>query len=260
MEFPVMILGIHPHFVFEALGYLVSMLVMLWASSKGKDPLDPEQRHPLIVAGLLGAIIGAKILAWAQHPQTTILIVTNEPALLLGGKTIVGGLLGGMAGIELAKKAMGITKRTGDVLVMPLLLGMTLGRIGCFLSGLEDATYGIETSLPWGIDLGDGISRHPTALYEIIAIWCIYFGIQYRVNSSIVPSGWQFRTFLMSYLFWRIFVDWIKPADWELIFLSPIQIACILGLTWYMILGVLTEEEWATAHSSSHDAHSVGED
>ena len=165
-----------------------------------------------------------------------------------------------MAGIELAKKAMGITKRTGDVLVMPLLLGMTLGRIGCFLSGLEDATYGIETSLPWGIDLGDGISRHPTALYEIIAIWCIYFGIQYRVNSSIVPSGWQFRTFLMSYLFWRIFVDWIKPADWELIFLSPIQIACILGLTWYMILGVLTEEEWATAHSSSHVAHSVGED
>ncbi|MEC9090607.1 MAG: prolipoprotein diacylglyceryl transferase family protein, partial [Candidatus Thermoplasmatota archaeon] len=207
-----------------------------------------------------GAIIGAKILAWVQHPQTTILIATNEPALLLGGKTIVGGLLGGMAGIELAKKAMGITKRTGDVLVMPLLLGMTLGRIGCFLSGLEDATYGIETSLPWGIDLGDGVSRHPTALYEIVAIWLIYFGIQYRSNTSIVPSGWQFRTFLMSYLVWRIFVDWIKPADWELIFLSPIQIACILGLTWYMTLGVLTEDEWATAHSSSHEAHSVVEE
>ena len=249
MDFPVMILGIHPHLLFEGLGYLAGMLAMLWASSKGKDTIDPEQRHPLIVAGLLGAMLGAKILAWAQHPQTTLLIATDEPALLLGGKTIVGGLLGGMAGIELAKRAMGITKRTGDVLVLPLILGMTLGRIGCFLTGLDDSTYGIETSLFWGIDLGDGISRHPTALYEIVALWSIYFGIKYRVKLSFVPSGWQFRTFLMSYLVWRLLVDWIKPTDWELLFFSPIQLACILGLSWYLTLGVLSEEEWATGHS-----------
>ncbi len=151
MQFPVWIsLGsasLHPHFFFEVLGYLIGISLTIWISSSGRDTVSPEQRHPLIVAGLVGALIGAKILAWAQHPQTTILAITEEPVLLFGGKTIVGGLLGGMAGIELAKKALGIEQRTGDALVIPLAVGMSLGRLGCFLSGLDDGTYGIETSL-----------------------------------------------------------------------------------------------------------------
>ncbi len=251
MDFPVIILGLHPHLLFEGLGYIVGLTATIWASSSGRDTIDPQQRHPLILAGLLGALLGAKILAWAQHPQTTLLIATEEPAFLLGGKTVVGGLLGGMAGIELAKKAMGITERTGDVLVLPLILGMSIGRVGCFLTGLDDSTYGIETGLPWGVDLGDGVSRHPTALYEIIALWITYAWIRYMSRTRIVPPGWQFRAFLMSYLAWRLLVDWIKPADWQLLYLSPIQIACLFGLTWYLTLGVLTEDEWAAAHSSS---------
>ena len=248
MQFPVLIsLGsaaIHPHLFFEVLGYLTGISLTIWISSTGRDTVSPKQRHPLILAGLVGALIGAKILAWAQHPQTTILAVTEEPVLLFGGKTIVGGLLGGMAGIELAKKTLGIEQRTGDALVVPLAVGMSLGRIGCFLSGLDDGTYGIETSLPWGVDFGDGVYRHPTQLYEIVAIWAVVLGIRYRSDKSPVPSGWSFRAYLMSYLVWRLMVDWIKPADWELLFLSPIQIACVLGLVWYLTLGVMSEEEW----------------
>jgi len=238
--------SIHPHLLFEVLGYLAGISLTIWVSSTGRDSVRPEQRHPLIVAGLIGALIGAKILAWAQHPQTTLLAVTDEPVLLFGGKTIVGGLLGGMAGIELAKKMLGIEKRTGDALVFPIAVGMSLGRVGCFLSGLEDGTYGIATSLPWGVDFGDGVFRHPTQLYEIIAIWAIVLGIKYRSEREKVPSGWCFRTYLMSYLLWRLLVDWVKPTDWELLFLSPIQIACVLGLVWYLTLGVLSEEEWVT--------------
>ena len=237
--------SIHPHLLFEVLGYLAGISLTIWVSSTGRDSVSPGQRHPLIVAGLIGALIGAKILAWAQHPQTTLLAVTDEPVLLFGGKTIVGGLLGGMAGIELAKKALGIEKRTGDALVIPLAVGMSLGRVGCFLSGLEDGTYGVATSLPWGVDFGDGVFRHPTQLYEIIAIWAIVLGIKYRSEREKVPSGWCFRAYLMSYLLWRLLVDWIKPTDWELLFLSPIQIACVLGLVWYLTLGVMSEEEWA---------------
>jgi hypothetical protein len=36
--------------------------------------------------------------------------------------------------------------------------------VGCFLTGLSDRTYGTPTPLPWGIDFGDGIPRHPPAL------------------------------------------------------------------------------------------------
>ena len=251
MEFPVMVLGIHPHLLFEVLGYIGGLATTVWISSSREDTVEPEQRHALIVAGLFGALLGAKLLAWAQHPQATFLAATEEPAFLLGGKTIVGGLLGGMAAIELAKKAMGITKRTGDAMVLPLVVGMSIGRIGCFLTGLEVSTFGIETGLPWGIDLGDGVSRHPTALYEILALWAIYFSIRHYSITNIVPSGWEFRSFLMSYLAWRLLVDWIKPADWELVFFSPIQIACVMGLSWYVTFGVMTDDEWAMAGDSS---------
>ncbi len=241
------VVSVHPHIFFEFLGYLAGISVTLWVSESGRDSIPPEQRHPLIVAGLLGALVGAKLLAWAQHPQTTMLALTEGPAILFGGKTIVGGLLGGMTGIELAKKSMGIESRTGDPLVLPLAVGMSIGRLGCFFSGLDDATYGVATSLPVGVDFGDGVSRHPTQLYEIFAIWGIYFLAKYRSELDPVPQGWRFRSFLMGYLVWRLLVDWIKPTEWEIAFLSPIQIACVLGLVWYLTLGKITEEEWGVA-------------
>ena len=93
-----------------------------------------------------------------------------QPRLLLGGKTIVGGLVGGLIAVESVKRLRGIRVATGDLLALPLVLGIAIGRIGCFLSGLEDQSYGIATGLPWGVDFGDGIARHPTQLYEIVVL------------------------------------------------------------------------------------------
>jgi len=47
-----------------------------------------------------------------------------------------------------------------------LVMGIAIGRVGCFLTGLPDHTYGVHSSLPWAVDFGDG-PRHPTQLYEI---------------------------------------------------------------------------------------------
>ena len=42
---------------------------------------------------------------------------------------------------------------------------MTVGRVGCLLSG---CCFGKPTTLPWGIDFGDGIARHPTQISELL--------------------------------------------------------------------------------------------
>mgnify|MGYP006081985383 CR=1 FL=1 len=251
MNFPFWIeigtISIHPHLFFEILGYLFGISATVFASSAGKDTVEQEERYFLIVAGFTGALIGAKILAWAQHPQTTMVGFTDEPTILFGGKTIVGGLLGGMTSIELCKQYLGIEQRTGDPLIIPLSIGITFGRIGCFLTGLDDGTYGSATSLPWGVDFGDSIYRHPTQIYEIVFIWSLFLCINFWTKNNPVPSGWKFRTYLMGYLFWRLIVDSIKPADWEIMYLSPIQIACIVGLIWYLTRGIITEEEYHSA-------------
>src|SRR5260221_11390397 len=73
----------------------------------------------------------------------------------MSGKTIVGALIGGLIAVELAKHILGIKQRTGDLFAVPLCLGIAIGRIGCFLTGLEDHTSGVATSLPWGVNFGD---------------------------------------------------------------------------------------------------------
>jgi len=75
----------------------------------------------------------------------------------MGGKTIVGALIFGLLTVEFVKRYIGLNQSTGDLYAIPLSLGIAIGRIGCFLTGLSDNTYGIPTSLPWGINFGDGI-------------------------------------------------------------------------------------------------------
>ena len=236
MEFPVYIMGLHPHIFFESLGWIAAVFTMVVVRRRIGDPLSDEKRVQVALAALFGALVGARILAWVEHPQTTLEGFSDSPALLIGGKTVVGGLLGGMMGVEAAKKLLGIESRTGDQWVLPLAVGMSIGRLGCFFSGLDDATYGYSTSLPWGVDFGDGYSRHPTQLYEMVFIWAMIFWIYSRQN---LPQGGAFRSYMVGYLWWRLIIDWLKPVDAPVLTLSAIQIACIAGLFWYHRYGVI---------------------
>jgi prolipoprotein diacylglyceryltransferase len=112
---------------------------------------------------------------------------------------------------------------------MPLILGMAIGRIGCFVSGLADHTYGIATSLPWGVDLGDGILRHPVQLYEVLFLAMIAAAIR----GMRLPEGGQFRLFLILYCGWRLAVDFLKPGA-PILGLTTIQWACAAALVWYL--------------------------
>lgn len=75
---------------------------------------------------------------------------------------------------SLQKKMIGEKKSSGDLFVYPMLLALIIGRIGCFSMGVYEETYGIKTDLPWAMNLGDGIPRHPVTLYEIIFLLCFW--------------------------------------------------------------------------------------
>src|SRR5262249_61628170 len=67
-------------------------------------------------------------------------------------------------------------------------VGVAVGRIGCYLSGLSDFTYGTPTTLPWGHDFGDGVMRHPVQLYEsaAMAAFALYYVIRVRRRDRFV--------------------------------------------------------------------------
>lgn len=86
------------------------------------------------------------------------------------GRSIVGGLIGAIALVELYKMRNGIRGSTGAILAVPFAVALTIGRVGCFQAGLEDFTYGVPSDLPWAVDFGDGVGRHPVQLYESLTM------------------------------------------------------------------------------------------
>ncbi|OZC02332.1 prolipoprotein diacylglyceryl transferase [Rubricoccus marinus] len=198
---------------------------------------EPTRWRILVGAGL-GALIGSRALAALEHPGLFDGASGVQVALLVfGTKTIVGGLLGGLVGVEIAKRAMGERRRSGDAFVFPLVAAIAVGRVGCFLAGVDDGTAGVPTDLPWGMDQGDGIPRHPTALYEILvllALGAALLGVQRR-QRPLAP-GVLFALFLSGYLAWRLGAEFVKPVAPLAMGLSAIQWACVAGLLHYLRL------------------------
>ena len=226
-------LRIHPHWVFEALAYLVAFRVYLAVRTRRGDAIPEPTRWTAIAAAAAGAALGSKLLFLFENPAET-LQHWHDLAFLMGGKTIVGGLIGGLIAVELVKSRIGERRSTGDLFVFPLIVGIAIGRIGCFLTGLADHTYGTATSLPWGIDFGDGIRRHPTQLYEIAFLLLLAVVLQ-SVHSRLTESGDLFKLFMVAYLGWRFAIGFIQP-ELPLAGLSAIQWACLATLTYYAIV------------------------
>ena len=218
---------IHPHPVFESLGYTAALRLLLWQVKT--DTIPFTQRSAVMVGGIVGALVGAKGLVLLQHLDLLWAHWQQWLLLLLQGKTVVGALLGGLLGVEVTKRWLGLTQSTGDVFVYPLLIGTAIGRIGCFLTGLSDRTYGTATTLSWGVDFGDGISRHPTQLYEI-AFLVVLAGMIWLRSRYPYRSGDLFQLYFAAYLGFRFLIDFLKPDFHPFLGLSAVQFACLLGL------------------------------
>ncbi len=128
------------------------------------------------------------------------------------GHSIAGAIAGGTVAVEIYKLATGIRVSTGGQFVAPLAIGIAVGRLGCFFAGLPDFTYGTPTNLPWGVDFGDGIARHPVQLYESLSMLiflAVYLNRISRGSPLFIRQG--FYLFVGWYAFQRFFWEFLKP-------------------------------------------------
>jgi len=223
-------LDVHPHWIFESVAYTAGFYLYRRLRREHGDVIDSRARWWVIIAAMIGGFAGSRVLSAFEDP---VFLADHwlQPRLLLGGKTIVGGLVGGLIAVESVKRLRGLRVATGDLLALPLVLGIAIGRIGCFLSGLEDQSYGIATGLPWGVDFGDGIARHPTQLYEVVVLSGL--GAMLIIRAGMTASvGDRFKLFMVVYLGFRLLVEFIKPVV-RLGGLSAIQWVCLALVAYY---------------------------
>jgi len=210
--------GIPPHLTFEALAVVVG-LVLVWRRRHG-----PRSPLPVTVMALVGAVLGARGLGLLVDPAETWSLRHQ-----LGGwmqqKTVVGGILGGWLAVELTKHRLGITRSTADRFTDPLLVSMAVGRLGCFFSGVTDRTHGIPSTLPWAMDLGDGVLRHPLALYEVAVLALL--AVVTRLPGIDTPLRW--RVFVLGYMSWRFISAPLAPPAAVIGPLTTLQLAALVG-------------------------------
>ena len=106
----------------------------------------------------------------------------------------------------------GIRGSTGLPFIAPLALGIAIGRLGCFFAGLLDYTYGIAATVPWAVDFGDGIPRHPVQLYESLAMLAFlgfWLWALLTHNRPVIRNG--FYLFVAWYALQRFAWEFLKP-------------------------------------------------
>ncbi|MEZ4104020.1 MAG: prolipoprotein diacylglyceryl transferase [Candidatus Paceibacterota bacterium] len=225
------------HQITELLATLVG--VHLYLKSKEKDTLNDEQRLYVIIGALIGALFFSRLIADLENPE----LFFNPSNILyyFTNKTIIGGIAGGIIGIEITKKIFGIRAWTGNRALAPLIVAIIIGRIGCFVAGVQDGTVGGPCNYFWCLEQGDDVLRHPNSLYEITFLSLFLFSYFYilRLKDSVVRKilvepGVAFRIFIIMYFSLRFSIEFLKDINPLVLGLNSIQVICLIFVVWYI--------------------------
>ncbi|HNE28787.1 MAG TPA: prolipoprotein diacylglyceryl transferase [Saprospiraceae bacterium] len=221
---------INAHLIFEMLAYTAGYQAYVRLRRRSADRISDEHRNWILLGAAAGAFLGSHVLGVLERPEE---LYPFGFAYFMANKTVLGGFLGGLTGVEVTKKLLGVRASSGDLMTFPILLALAIGRVGCHFAGLADGTQGLPSALPWAVDFGDGIPRHPVNLYEILLLAGIALLLRRLEKNGPLADGLRFKIFLILYLAWRFAAEWLKPAWFFPFGLSSIQLAALAGLAYY---------------------------
>ena len=223
--------NINIHLILEYAAFFIAFRYYVYLRKNVKDVISSTNRLSIILGAAIGALIGSRLVGLLENPLAEF---SQENLIqLLNTKTIMGGLFGGLLGVEIAKKSIGERSSSGDLFVFPIILGVFIGRVGCFLSGVNEFTYGKATSFFMGMNLGDGILRHPVALYELLFLILLFFSLKQLQKKTPLENGELFKWFMILYFGFRFFIEFLKPNVFYVLGLSTIQLLCIICMLYY---------------------------
>ncbi|MDD2798923.1 MAG: prolipoprotein diacylglyceryl transferase [Bacteroidales bacterium] len=220
------------HLILEYLAYFIAFRYYVLLRKRIRDRISNSNRISIILGAIIGALIGSRLIGFLENPTDNINL--EIIVQLLNAKSIMGGLFGGLIGVEIAKKLIGENHSSGDLFTFPIIVGIFIGRIGCFLSGIREFTYGSTTNFIFGMDLGDGKLRHPISLYEIVFLVLLFVTLYRIKNLSEREDGLIFKLFMISYFGFRFCIEFIKPNAFFFLGLSSIQWLCLLCWMYYI--------------------------
>ena len=198
--------------VIIATGFLLAFFYVM--SSCKKLRIDDDKLLDVIIVGLIGGIVGARLYYVAFSPDDQFI---KDPMSILriteGGLAIYGGIIGGLLCGGLMAKLRKIKVATVlDIAAMGFLIGQTIGRWGNFTN---QEAFGTKTDLPWTMLSENtqavvGGAAHPCFLYE--SIWCLIGFILLHIFTRKFRryDGQTFILYLAWYGLGRFFIEGLR--------------------------------------------------
>ena len=167
---------------FVGLGALIGLILFAFQIQKAALPML-SVLTTAIVACLIG-LIGAKVYYKAQSTSPT-------SWLSAGGMCIQGFIVGALAALALGATIAHLPLfRLLDAASAPLLVGIAIGRVGCFRAGCCAGRPSAHRYALWSSDRYLGIRRLPTQLLEGIGALALASIAVAMVNlESTMPPG-----------------------------------------------------------------------
>lgn len=220
---------------FEITGYGIMMMVgfltggWLITLELKRRQLNPDYGNDMILAALIGGVIGAKL--WY------VVILGNTQALFTrGGLVWYGGFIGGALAVTFNSWRLRVPFwTTADLAAPALAAAYALGRVGCFTVNDD---YGRPTTLPWAVKFPQGLppttaanmqhlfnipvppgtdpntvlAVHPTQLYEAF-LMLLLFGVLWQLRLKGKPLGWLFSVYLTCAGVERFLIEIVRAKD-----------------------------------------------
>lgn len=197
------------YWFFMALGIIIGGVFIFWEAKKKN--LNLQKIKILIITAIISGFIGARLfyvfLNFSHYQKNPIKILQ----FWKGGFTWDGAFILGLLTILLILRDN--KQETGkylDVMIFGVLLGHSIGRIGCFLNG---CCYGIATNVFWAIEnptLGDHLSRHPTQLYEAFGYLVVFLLLYFYSRKIKLKNGSLFFMGTFFHSFVRFIVEYFR--------------------------------------------------
>lgn len=210
--------SIHWYGVMYLLAFLLAFLLLPRLQKQRDVHFSRDDWSTLLSWAVIGVLVGGR-LGYVLFYAPGLLI--QDPVEILrvwrGGMSSHGGFIGVALTIGLYLRSRRVPLLpVADVVVVPVAIGLALGRFGNFIN-LE--LYGTVTDLPWAIAIPgvEGL-RHPVQFYAIakdlfIAAVCYWHLRHIRP----VVNGRTMALFLMLYGVLRFLVEYVRAQEYPLV-------------------------------------------
>ncbi len=207
---------LHTYGLMVAVGFLCALRV-----ARGQFALRglPEESLDKIVLSLMiGGILGARLLYFAVDNFRDLRV---DPLSFLriweGGLVFYGGVIVGLVALIFYARYYNVPFLIlTDAFAVPLLLGHSIGRLGCLAAG---CCYGKPTTLPWGIVFKHPASLaprfeslHPTQLYESLGYFFLFL-VGWFISRKTTRLGWSTGFYLVAAGAFRFSIEFLRGDD-----------------------------------------------